>query len=84
MFCHTVSDEIQLKLLELHDAEEIFSLIDASRSYLREWLPWVDATRTPDDSKAFNPRFSNLPPTTAFKRVSCTKKSLPVWLGSMT
>jgi ribosomal-protein-serine acetyltransferase len=53
MFCHTVSDEIQLKLLELRDAEKIFSLTDASRSYLREWLPWVDATRTPDDSKAF-------------------------------
>jgi ribosomal-protein-serine acetyltransferase len=53
VFCHTVSDDIQLKLLELHDAEEIFFLTDASRSYLREWLPWVDVTRTPDDSKAF-------------------------------
>jgi len=53
MFCHTVSDEIQLKLLELRDAEEVFALTDASRSYLQEWLPWVDATRTLDDSKAF-------------------------------
>jgi len=53
MFCHTVSDEIQLKLLELRDAEEIFALTHASRSYLREWLPWVDATRTVEDSTAF-------------------------------
>ncbi|MCL6452176.1 MAG: GNAT family N-acetyltransferase [Alicyclobacillus sp.] len=53
MFCHSVSDEVQLKLLDLGDAEKLFSLTDASRHYLREWLPWVDATKTVDDSKAF-------------------------------
>lgn len=53
MFCHKVSDDIQLKLLELRDAEAIFALTDASRPYLREWLPWVDGTKTVDDSRAF-------------------------------
>lgn len=53
MFCHTVSDDIQLKLLELRDAEELFALTDASRAYLREWLPWVDSTGTVDDTIAF-------------------------------
>lgn len=53
MFCHSVINEIQLKILELRDAEEIFALTDASRNYLREWLPWVDATKAVDDSKSF-------------------------------
>lgn len=53
MFCHHVNDDIQLKLLELRDADEIFALTDVSRLYLREWLPWVDGTRSADDSKAF-------------------------------
>ena len=33
--------------------QKIFALTDVSRSYLREWSPWVDATRTVEDSKAF-------------------------------
>jgi len=53
MFYHLVSEDIQLKLLELRDADEIFALTDASRLYLREWLPWVDATATVEDSKTF-------------------------------
>lgn len=53
MFCYKVSDDIQLKLLELRDAEEIFALTDASRTYLRAWLPWLDSTVTLDDSRSF-------------------------------
>lgn len=53
MFCHRVGDDIQLKLLELQNAEEMFTLIDVSRNYLRAWLPWVDATQIVDDSRAF-------------------------------
>jgi len=42
-----------LKLLEERHAEELFPLIDQSRESLREWLPWVDGTKTVDDSKDF-------------------------------
>jgi ribosomal-protein-serine acetyltransferase len=42
-----------LSLIELEDAEEIFTLVDTSRNYLREWLPWVDFNTTSDDTKEF-------------------------------
>ncbi|MCL4517403.1 MAG: GNAT family N-acetyltransferase [Firmicutes bacterium] len=53
MFSHKVNDDIQLKLLELHDAEEIFAQTDESRNCLREWLPWVDSTKTVEDTRSF-------------------------------
>jgi ribosomal-protein-serine acetyltransferase len=30
-----------------------FSLVDQDRAYLRQWLPWVDATETVDDTLSF-------------------------------
>ncbi|EPZ41043.1 MULTISPECIES: GNAT family N-acetyltransferase [Alicyclobacillus] len=53
MFCLRVDDEIQLKLLEIRDAEKMYALTDHSRTYLREWLPWVDATTSVADTLAF-------------------------------
>jgi len=53
MFRYPVNDDIQLKLLEIRDAEEVFTLTEASRQYLRQWLPWVDMTKTVEDSKSF-------------------------------
>ena len=43
MFVHQVSEDISLKLVGQKDAEELFALVDESREYLREWLPWVDS-----------------------------------------
>ena len=34
-------------------AEPVFAVVDAQRSYLRQWLPWVDATVSVEDTKAF-------------------------------
>ncbi|MEO4008597.1 GNAT family N-acetyltransferase, partial [Chromobacterium piscinae] len=34
-------------------AERLFALIDESRGTLRAWLPWVDATRSVEDSRQF-------------------------------
>ncbi|MCL6571324.1 MAG: GNAT family N-acetyltransferase [Bacillus sp. (in: Bacteria)] len=53
MFIHRIDDELSLKLLEVKDAERIFELNDRSRDYLREWLPWLDATTKVDDTKAY-------------------------------
>jgi len=34
-------------------ANQIFSIIDKDRNYLREWLPFVDYTRMVEDTEAF-------------------------------
>lgn len=49
MFRMQLNEEVSLKLLEMEDAEEIFALVDESREYLREWLPWVDHMKTEKD-----------------------------------
>ncbi|PIC79003.1 RimJ/RimL family protein N-acetyltransferase [Sporosarcina sp. P18a] len=43
MFVHQVTEDISLKLVGQKDAEALFALVDGSREYLREWLPWVDS-----------------------------------------
>ena len=39
--------------MEERHAPAIFAAIDREREYLREWLPWVDATHTEDDTLSF-------------------------------
>jgi len=53
MFEFVVDDAVVLRLLEPRDAEQLFELTDSSRSYLREWLPWVDGTKNAEDTKSF-------------------------------
>lgn len=53
MFPAKIDDSTELRLLGIGDAEEIFSVVDAHRDDLREWLPWVEGTRTPEDTREF-------------------------------
>ena len=46
-----VDSEILLRRPSLVYTDEIFTLIDSSRSYLREWLPWVDSIKTSADER---------------------------------
>lgn len=48
-----VDDGLELRLVTEGDAEEIFRATEANRAYLREWLPWVDATTRVEDARAF-------------------------------
>lgn len=48
-----IDGDITLKQFTLADVEKLFQRIDKNREYLREWLPWVDDTKTVKDSKAF-------------------------------
>jgi len=45
-----VNEEIILKELELKNAKVLFELIESGRDYLREWLSWVDETKTIENS----------------------------------
>ena len=53
MFPISLNDDVALELLELRHADELFRVTDANREHLRQWLPWVDSTRTSADTKAF-------------------------------
>ena len=43
----------EVRLLEPADAEVVFTLVDAERQRLRRWMPWVDGTTSPRDSREF-------------------------------
>jgi ribosomal-protein-serine acetyltransferase len=53
MFSTTIREGFELRLVEERHADEMFATVDRNRGYLRQWLPWVDATTSVDDSLAF-------------------------------
>jgi ribosomal-protein-serine acetyltransferase len=53
MFALRVDDEVAIELAEEHHAQAIYDLVDRNRDRLRPWMPWVDATVSPDDTLAF-------------------------------
>jgi ribosomal-protein-serine acetyltransferase len=53
MLLARISDELELRLLQLADAEELFALTDTNRRYLRQWLPWLDMINHVDDTRNF-------------------------------
>ena len=48
-----VEDGLELRQIVLDDAAELFVTVDANRSYLREWLAWLDGTKNLEDETAF-------------------------------
>lgn len=48
-----INAELYLKQLEKNDSEELFNLVDSNRQYLKNWLPWLDYTKTVQDSENF-------------------------------
>ena len=53
MFSYKIDNKISLKLLEKNNAEELFELIDSTRSYLKEWLGWLDKMKELEDAQSF-------------------------------
>ena len=47
-----VRENLIMRTLSASDATAIYATIDANRQYLREWLPWVDASKSPADTVA--------------------------------
>ncbi len=48
-----IDDTLRLKVLGQSDAPGLFALIDANRSFLRQWLPWIDANASMNESISF-------------------------------
>jgi ribosomal-protein-serine acetyltransferase len=48
-----VDDGVILRQISRNDTEELTALIDRNRSYLREWLPWLDSSTGIQDTARF-------------------------------
>ncbi|QGG50775.1 GNAT family N-acetyltransferase [Lysinibacillus pakistanensis] len=48
-----IKPNLYLRTITLEDANVVFELTDKSRSYLREWLPWLDFTKEFADTSAY-------------------------------
>jgi ribosomal-protein-serine acetyltransferase len=48
-----VDPHIRLRLLEGHEALQLFTLTDDNRSYLRRWLPWLDDNANSENTLRF-------------------------------
>lgn len=53
MFKHIIDDQLDLRLLQPYNDQELFALIDANRDHLKEWLPWLDYNVKVEDSLGF-------------------------------
>ncbi|MCA9040657.1 MAG: GNAT family N-acetyltransferase [Planctomycetaceae bacterium] len=51
MFHRIINEHLQLHLPHPEQADELFALVDRNRHFLRQWLPWIDDTQTPDDTR---------------------------------
>ncbi|MBZ5625817.1 MAG: GNAT family N-acetyltransferase [Acidobacteriia bacterium] len=48
-----VAPGIEIRQFEMRDVASIFAAVERNREYLRQWLPWVDHTRTTEDVRHF-------------------------------
>lgn len=48
-----IDSHLALRSLNPSDAATLFALVDTNRAYLRQWLPWLDASQTVDDLLGF-------------------------------
>jgi len=53
MFKFSINKEISLKILEKRMAGDLFRLVNSNREHLRNWLAWVDATKSEKDTESF-------------------------------
>lgn len=53
IFKNTIGENLDLRLLEFSHAEAMYQTIENNRDYLSKWFPWVENSRSPEDSKNF-------------------------------
>ncbi|MGI2773903.1 GNAT family N-acetyltransferase [Bacillus cytotoxicus] len=50
MLIHKIDEEVTLRTFNESDAEEFYNLIISSKSYLKEWLGWLDYIEKAEDA----------------------------------
>ncbi len=53
MFFREINEELKISFTIPQYADELFSLTDSNRSYLKQWLPWLDAIQDASDTRKF-------------------------------
>ena len=53
IFTHRIDDDTELRLVQMQDAPALRALTDDNREHLRRWLPWVEGSKTLDDTRDF-------------------------------
>lgn len=53
MFRFPLPPDAELRLLQTEHAGELFALCDANRERLARFLPWIDLTHSPEDTRSF-------------------------------
>lgn len=53
MITFRIDDDVTLRQLSEDDAQSLFAVIDRNRTYLRQWLPWLDTSNNADDTLLF-------------------------------
>lgn len=53
MFKTQINDNLSLKILEDNDTQALFDMIENSREYLSEWIPFVKNVHEPKDINCF-------------------------------
>jgi ribosomal-protein-serine acetyltransferase len=48
-----MDDSVELLLIHNSLTQQLYELIDSNRGLLREWLPWVETTLSPEDTRKF-------------------------------
>ena len=82
MFGIQIDENLSLGLVEKRHAQALFNLTDASRAYLREWLPWVDFTKTVTDSEKFiEMTLNQFASNNGFQLAICYKGSITGMIG---
>lgn len=53
MYYRIIDQDIKIFLSIPKFADELFSLTNKNRNFLRKWLPWLDSIKTKEDTKKF-------------------------------
>lgn len=49
MYIQEIDEQMTLRMLSIRDAKPLFNLIETSRTYLEEWLPWLNDSKSLED-----------------------------------
>jgi ribosomal-protein-serine acetyltransferase len=52
-FRRIVAPGLELRQFAMSESRIVYDVADRNRAYLREWLPWVDRTHSPEDIRDY-------------------------------